>query len=139
MLYLFKVTHCGIFQQMVCEVCNRPSEGHDLCRAHAYCGSEHGARYHGAPCLTCRDLWEMAEDIDAIEEAQHAFGVLDRWISGFRRDSRFRHPGESHFICPEEKRRFEQLYARLRAEGHVPRSYSAPSSSCEVSSHKNFL
>ena len=132
MIYLFKVTHCGIFQQMVCRMCQKPSDSHDLCRGHAYCGGEGAARYHSMNCLTCRDLWEVAEDLDMLDDAQLAFGALDRWVTGFRRNSRNRQPGESHFVDPEERRNFERLYARHRAAGYAPRS-SSLSSSFEVS------
>ena len=97
---------------MVCPTCNRKSADltHDFCRAHAYCGRDDGSRYDPSECFDCEELWERAEDLAAPDSAQ-AFQHLKAWVRGFSRNSRPRQPGVDYFMRPEDRRRFQALYA----------------------------
>ena len=122
---------------MLCCVCKKPFQAltHSHCRAHAFCGLEHGSRYHSAPCVVCRDIWEAAEDIsNEPDTAVSSFKNLEEWISGFRRNSRHRRPGVDHFYDSNERRRYEVLFARhARHTAALSRSVSAPDDSPSVS------
>ena len=96
-----------------CRECHHPTsdETHDLCRSHAYCAR--GYQYHGAICATCEDLWERAQDLSNPRDAVSAFKALSSWIKGFRKNSKFRPKGQDHFYDPEERVRFQDLFAKI--------------------------
>ena len=125
-----------LFSAMGCRVCNRESDDqtHEYCRAHAHCNEYGAARYLAEPCHTCQELFERAADLSDPDEAAYAFVALQEWITGFRKNSRNREPGQDHFVDPAERASYGQLYAvHARHPALRRRDYSLPPSGSRVS------
>ena len=97
--------------RMSCRECHSPINDilHDLCRTHAYCAK--GAQYYSVACVVCEELWERSRDLDHPDDANIAFKTLKKWIWGFRKNSRNRPKGLSHFYSEKEKADFQDLNA----------------------------
>ena len=122
-----------LFTDMGCHTCGRESEdtSHDFCRAHSFCNDGGGARYFADPCYICQELFDRAADMSNLEDSKTAFLQLSGWIQGFRKNSRNREPGQDHFVDPQERAAYQQLYAlHSRRRSRDP---SAPSAAVGVS------
>ena len=96
---------------MSCRECHHPVDDilHDFCRTHAHCSRD--GQYYRSFCEVCEELWERAANIDAPEDALVAFDALARWIKGFRKNSKHRPKGQSHFFDVQERTDFQDLHA----------------------------
>ena len=116
---LLRATHsCPFFLSMFCRECRKELDDryHDLCRGHAYCAR--GPQYFGESCVVCEELWERSGNLDDPEDAMAMFKILKRWVAGFRKNSRHRTEGMSHFYSAKERDAFQELvviHANLEA------------------------
>lgn len=125
---LYKHTQWGFFSySMACVDCNHVTGDiiHDRCRTHAFCSRE--GRYYAAICATCEDLWYRAADLDNPRDSKMALDYLKSWIGGFRKNSRSRPRGQSHFFDEQERLEYQELLARHggRRSSSVSSSFSS--------------
>ena len=114
----------GLFSSsMACRECNHVTGDviHDRCRSHAFCSRE--GRYHAAVCAVCEELWFRASDMENYAEAKVSMDYLKQWIGGFRKNSKSRTKGQSHFWDEQERLEYQDL---LIMHGNPPPSSVAP-------------
>ena len=135
LVYYLKLS-VSLYFSMSCRQCHHSMDCffHDLCRSHAHCVREF--RYYSAPCVVCKELWERASDFNAMEDATIAFKALDKWIEGFRKNSKNRKKGVSYFYDPKERTAFQDLHAfhnnvEFACQLEVPSQASSQSSVSE--------
>ena len=83
---------------------------HQLCRSHAYCAR--GPQYYKGFCTVCDDLWYRARGYEEYPlDAAIAWELLQRWVLGFRKNSKLREKGQHYFFDAKEYAEFSELGA----------------------------